>query len=389
MKLYSSKNSKLFKMSQSLEEHRKITNVPKPSENRNSHSFINSYDSLDSGYLSFTPQSNNHGSSYRFKLSLSPGKRLCRSQSKLHPYKLNPKVNICKSFDYNSHSLQDDSKIHYLRSHKMELRSHKKKNFHPTSSLDVSTQGYTFDVPSSQPLATVLLTPFANNYTNNKKKSKLVISQSTPCILSSETVPTPFSNVTLSPINYKISPTTISVNQKKFKNLSISECISISKYNKPIRLDFSKHAILSSFKKQRATPDCTGKESVDILKLLGEKSYHPRIVSKILSYLNPQDLCAASIVSKSWQRICNNDVKTQERRLKYIILKQCSKENFLFNKSKLEDVQTSPKSRYPRRGLLTAVPTNLLQTPKIHLTPSSPPVSPSKVIFHSFVKVNI
>ncbi|OXU21530.1 hypothetical protein TSAR_013810 [Trichomalopsis sarcophagae] len=153
-------------------------------------------------------------------------------------------------------------------------------------------------------------------------------------------------------------------------------------------LEFSTCSRESLDNDNRATPDYTGKETVDIFKLLAEKSNHPRIITKILSYLNLQDLCSVTMVSKSWQRICSNDIKAEERRLKYITLKQCSKENIiLLSKSKLEDlVQLTPKARYSRKGFLTAVSSNLLQVPKMNFEPDSPPVSPSKVIFNSFIK---
>ncbi|XP_068981226.1 F-box only protein 43-like isoform X2 [Bombus flavifrons] len=190
----------------------------------------------------------------------------------------------------------------------------------------------------------------------------------------------------------------------EMENISICEtpCITINSSNRSWHdsvndsgyVSITPHSggytpIISRYRSRvRATPDYTGRETVDILALLGDKSNHWRIVSKILSFLGPQDLCSISMVSKTWKRICINDSRANTRRLIHVILRQNAKENLkLIKKSKIEgDIQSSPRSRYARKGYLLEVQ-NLLQVPGNQLSPSSPPVSPSKVKFHSFVKL--
>ncbi|XP_031785992.1 F-box only protein 5 [Nasonia vitripennis] len=337
-----------------------------------------SMESYDSGYLSITP-SNSHGSSYHSNLPLYFTKKSYKTKYDSYKFKHRETFNACDA--YLLSSTPKSSTINYSysqisgykspsqcqqNSFKMELRSQKKSRMKP---LEFST---------------------CSRESLDNDNVKLLVPQSTPNFFNSPILPSSIYKIAFSPITYKNKPGMNSINSKKFCKLSISESIFTSKKNRPKRLDFSKRAILSSFQKQRVTPDYTGKETVDIFKLLAEKSNHPRIITKILSYLNLQDLCSVTMVSKSWQRICSNDIKAEERRLKYITLKQCSKENIiLLSKSKLEDlVQLTPKARYSRKGFLTAVSTNLLQVPKMHFEPDSPPVSPSKVIFNSFIKAS-
>ncbi|XP_011505407.1 PREDICTED: uncharacterized protein LOC105368161 [Ceratosolen solmsi marchali] len=394
-------------MPRNIEE---ISDTPRTGRNNYSHKF-NSFNSTDSGYLSFNTQSSNYGLSNRSKSLLLSSRKLPSLRIEPYPSKFNRKFsisesNVCSS-DSQDHleNIQSNSSINFANtqvtfnnlkiknsngSYRMELRSHSKKQFESLTSFVAVTscKRSLHDVLPLSPLPTLPSPPFVYEPRNNDTEIKLVIPQSTPCFVSSPKLPTPLHNIAFSPISYKPSPFINTVNSKKFSNLSISEYTFINTKSRPKRLDFSKRAIFESFQKHRSTDDYTGKETIDIFKLLGEKSNHPRIVSKILSYLSPQDLCSISMVSKSWQKICSNDSKAQERRLKYIIIRQCSKENLVsLNKYKFqEDVQISPRTRFPKRGFLTAVPTNMLQAPKIHLTPSSPPVSPSKVIFHSFIK---
>ncbi|KAJ8684414.1 hypothetical protein QAD02_020206 [Eretmocerus hayati] len=272
----------------------------------------------------------------------------------------------------------------------MELRSHRRRQFQSSSGASASVNNSFRDALPSSALPSVPSSPFAYEPGHHDQEMKLVLPQSTPNIDGSPKLPTPLHNDAFSPIAYRASPFTSSGNSKRFSKLSISGRSYLSRKSKPKKLDFSKRAILAGFEKQRATPDYTGKETVDIFKLLVEKSNHPRIVSKILSYLSPPDLCSVNIVSKSWQRICGSDSKAEERRLKHVILRQCSKENMSMNKSKFEQAihHMSPRTRSQGREYLTVVSTNLLPVPKIHSTPTSPPVSPSKVIFHSFIKVS-
>ncbi|KAG6801744.1 F-box only protein 43-like isoform X1 [Apis dorsata] len=215
----------------------------------------------------------------------------------------------------------------------------------------------------------------------------VIVPQSTPQVTTSprRKTPPPPPRIVISPTCRKASPAISSADNQKLSKLSITYLAAI----KPKRLDFSHRVISAALHHSRATPDYTGRETVDILALLGDKSNHWRIVSKILSFLGPQDLCSISMVSKTWRRICFSDSRANVRRLTHIILRQNAKENLkLIKKSKIEgDIQSSPRSRYARKGYLLEVQ-NLLQVQGNKRPPSSPPVSPSKVKFHSFVKAS-
>lgn len=216
----------------------------------------------------------------------------------------------------------------------------------------------------------------------------VIVSQSTPQVTTSpRRRTTPIPRIIISPAYRKASPAISSADNHKLSKLSITDLATIAEI-KPKRLDFSHRALSVGLHRTRATPDFTGRETADILGLLGDKSNHWRIVSKILAYLSSQDLCSVSMVSKTWKRICSNDSRANTRRVTHIILRQNAKENLkLIKKSKMEgDIQSSPKSRYARKGYLLEVQ-NLLQVQRNHHPPRSPPVSPSKVKFHSFVKV--
>lgn len=198
--------------------------------------------------------------------------------------------------------------------------------------------------------------------------------------------------IIISPARRRFSPVITSVENRKLSKLCITDLAVISEI-KPKRLDFS-HRGVSLRNNRRATLDYTGRERVDFLSLLGEESNHLNLVSKILSYLGPADLCSVSMVSTAWKRICESDFCANGRRMSYILRKQNIKENLrmtmtmTMKKAKREeDIQTSPKSRhYVRKGFLVDVQ-NLLHVPAQPRPPNSPPVSPSKVKFHSFVKV--
>ncbi|XP_012522118.1 F-box only protein 43 [Monomorium pharaonis] len=185
------------------------------------------------------------------------------------------------------------------------------------------------------------------------------------------------------------SPVAItSVENKKLRELRITD-LAASEI-KPKKLDFNHRGLSSLRNSRRATLDYTGKGKVDFLSLLGEESNHLNLVSKILSYLSPQDLCSASMVSRVWRKICKSDFSANKRRMGFIMRKHTVKENLwllaMAKKAKREeDIQTSPKSRrYVRKGYLLDVQ-NMLQIPA---QPNSPPVSPSKIKFHSFVKAS-
>ncbi|XP_071639234.1 uncharacterized protein [Temnothorax longispinosus] len=186
------------------------------------------------------------------------------------------------------------------------------------------------------------------------------------------------------------TPTITSAENRKLRDLRITELGATSEI-KPKKLDFSHRGLCASLRSsRRATLDYTGREKVDFLSLLGEESNHLNLVSKILSFLSPQDLCSVSMVSRVWKRICKDDFFANRRRMSFIMRKHTVKENLwllaMAKKAKHEDdIQTSPRSRrYVRKGHLLDVQ-NLLHVPP---QPNSPPVSPSKIKFHSFVKAS-
>ncbi|XP_072766690.1 uncharacterized protein [Anoplolepis gracilipes] len=188
-----------------------------------------------------------------------------------------------------------------------------------------------------------------------------------------------------------ISPASVTSENQKLSKLCLTDLAVVPEI-KPKRLDFSHRGLCVAFRNnRRATLDYPGREKVDFLSLLGEESNHLNLVSKILSYLGPPDLCSVSMVSTAWRRICESDFCANGRRMSYILRKQNIKENLttMMKKTKREeDIQMSPKSRhYVRKGFLMDVQ-NLLHVPAQPRPPNSPPVSPSKVKFHSFVKAS-
>ncbi|KYN14780.1 PREDICTED: F-box only protein 43-like [Trachymyrmex cornetzi] len=196
--------------------------------------------------------------------------------------------------------------------------------------------------------------------------------------------------VMISPIHTRNSPIITSADNRKLCELRITDLAASSEI-KPKKLDFSHRGLCASLRNsRRLTFDYTGREKVDFLSLLGEESNHLNLVSKILSFLTPQDLCSASVVSRVWRKICKSDSCANKRKMSFIMRKNTIKENLwllaMAKKAKCEeDIQTSPKSRrYVRKGYLLDVQ-NLLQVPA---QPNSPPVSPSKIKFHSFVKAS-
>lgn len=335
-----------------MDDGEKIHTTPQMSAHNRSW-LRSSFGNTDSdGYHSFTSHSSSYESGYQSKLfSFTAKKKLRKSGIEPYPTRSNRNFNNSESNSFDDSGLEQS-----VDSYRMKLRSYGKKQMQ--SSISTSESHDSRNVSSVPSMSATSSTPSVEELIHGVK-TKLYIPQSTPFNCASAVLP------------------------------NSSQCASGSNKTRPKKLDFSKRAILASFHKQRVTSDYTSKETVDILKLLGEKSHHPRIISRILGYLSPNDLCSINIVSKSWRRICGNDVKAQERRLRHIILMQCSKENLAsINKAKLKEEakKSSPRSRYRKRELLTAVSTNSLRVPKIHLPPGSPAVSPSKVIFHSFVK---
>lgn len=200
--------------------------------------------------------------------------------------------------------------------------------------------------------------------------------------------------IVVSPVRRRINPATItSVENRQLSKLSIADLSAIPEI-KPKRLDFSQRGLSAEQQHcSAAALNYAKKEKVDFLSLLGKESNHWNLVSKILSYLGCQDLCTVSMVSTTWRRICRNDTCANRRRVNYILRKQNVKENFTIAKKVKheEDVQTSPKSRKGyqiRKGCLLSNVQNVLHVPLHSKPPNSPPVSPSKVKFHSFVKVS-
>ncbi|XP_011138944.1 uncharacterized protein LOC105182881 isoform X2 [Harpegnathos saltator] len=222
---------------------------------------------------------------------------------------------------------------------------------------------------------------------------------------------TPIPLIVVSPVRKRIDPATItSVENRQLSNLSIVDLSAIPEI-KPKRLDFSHRGgggggggggLTSELRHSgdtevRTIPPAVSyarKDKVDFLSLLGKESNHWNLVSKILSYLGCQDLCTVSMVSTTWRRICRNDTCANRRRMHYILRKQNVKENFTIAKKVKheEDIQMSPKSRKGcsdvRKGCLSNVQ-NVLHVPlQQSRPPNSPPVSPSKVKFHSYVKAS-
>ncbi|XP_031843510.2 uncharacterized protein LOC116431753 isoform X1 [Nomia melanderi] len=388
-----------------------------------------SHDSVDSGYLTLTPHSGTYTSinisECRSRVSCISSKRHHRSRidplqserAQRHRSKLNHLLNGSESDYLMSENSDRDS---FLGDQSNLSNNHDSLSMkHSSAELMNESTGYReFDknlrgrtrrtwrttvpiTPASTRLQ--LLSPppspavpsssfIASEPIEEDVEMKLVmVSQSTPQIILSprhKTPPPPIPRNITSSTCRKPGPAVSSAENHKLSQLSITDLAAIAEI-KPKRLDFSHSAISSRLYRTRATPDYTGRETVDMLVLLGDKTNHCRIVSKILSYLSPQDLCSVSIVSKTWRRICISDSKANKRRWAHIMLKQNAKENYkLIKKSKVEgDIQSSPKSRYARKGCLLQVQ-NLLRLPNDQHSPRSPPVSPSKVKFHSFVKAS-
>lgn len=218
----------------------------------------------------------------------------------------------------------------------------------------------------------------------------VIVPQSTPQTKSSDIV-----ILVTSPTTSRSSPVQSSIeSHSKLSKMMLTD-LSMSDI-RPKRLDFSSKPKYLGLKRTRAIPDQSGRYTVDFMRILGEESDHRRIVSKILSLLRNEDLCSISMVSKTWWRICANDKKADVRRREYVVRRQNVKENLklIWAKGKAETVNSvsavhsSNQTIYVRKGLHLQEVQNIIQGPANTLTPSSPPVSPSKVKFHSFVKVS-
>ena len=394
------------------------------------HSTINTssrsaHDSVDSGYLTLTPHSGAYTplvSGCRSRVSISSKRHhrarldpLQSERAQRHRSKLNHLLNASESDYLVSESSERESFLQHAsglsdghrglsiersiidvsnqsaeyREFDASLRGRTRRSWRTT--VPITPASTRLQLLSPPPSPAVPSSSFvASEPIEEDVEMKLVIvPQSTPQVFISprhKTPPPP--RICVSPTCRKVTPAISSADNRKLSELSITDLAAIAEI-KPKRLDFSYPALTGALHHTRATPDYTGRETVDILALLGDKSNHWRIVSKILSHLGPQDLCSISMVSKTWRRVCINDSRANTRRLTHVILRQNAKENLkLIKKSKMEgDIQSSPKSRYARKGYLLEVQ-NLLQVQRNHRPPSSPPVSPSKVKFHSFVKAS-
>ncbi|CAK9813063.1 hypothetical protein ANTPLA_LOCUS7658 [Anthophora plagiata] len=385
-----------------------------------------SHDSVDSGYL--TPHSGVYTpviSGCRSRVSCISSKRhhrirldpLQSERAQRHRSKLNHLLNVSES-DYlvseNSgrdsliqdvSSFTDDPSSLSLEHSSLELtnehtgcrkfdgsfRMRTRRNCKTTVPITPASTRLQLLSPPPSPAVPSSSFIASEPFEEDVEMKLVIVPQSTPQVTTSprrKTPPIPSARIIISPTCRKASPAISSAENQKLSKLCITDLATIAEI-KPKRLDFSHRALSVALNYPRAIPDYTGRETVDILTLLGEKSNHWRIVSKIFSFLGSQDLCSVSMVSKTWRRICTNDCRANTRRLTHVILRQNAKENLkLIKKSKMEgDIQNSPKSRYARKGYLLEVQ-NLLQVQGNQRPPSSPPVSPSKVKFHSFVKVS-
>ncbi|KAK0171796.1 hypothetical protein PV328_005199 [Microctonus aethiopoides] len=226
----------------------------------------------------------------------------------------------------------------------------------------------------------------------NDVKKLVILRQSTPYELNTSNLTIPSLQITCSPKTSKTSPAITSMENQKLSKLNITDFIP-SVDIKPKRLDFSEKSFHCSggvYKHRKLTPSYIGRDTVDILSLLGEKSNHYRIIEKIFSYLSSQDLCSISMVSRLWRKLCIADYSANTRRLRHVIVRQNTKENLklITGKNKCDNDVQQTMNCIVRKGYFVAVQ-NLLHVPQRRRTqPSSPPVSPSKIKFHSFVKAS-
>lgn len=337
--------------------------------------------SFDSGFLEFTPHSNGCSptssgtSGARSRTASSSSRRNYRSRADPW-YSERRRYPRHSSNNNNNHS--DNSKFDSVISESTEEDV--------TSDSFNSFSDNLGNNNNNNWTSTVLITPASPGLPvfDEDVEMKLVIS--TP---SMECCKTPQKLVS------RVSPTVglNSEDNRKLSRLAISELNKVD--IKPKRLNFNQRATKPCcwrsriVTRSRATADLTGLEYVDFVTNLGEKSNHWRVIEKIFSYLAPKDLCAVNVVSKSWRNICLNDNEANLRRKAYVTAIQTSKENTTqANKKKqVQDLEASPstRTRYPRKGYLQQLQNQMESHTK--RPPNSPPVSPSKVKFHSYVKV--
>ncbi|KAH0952180.1 hypothetical protein HN011_012401 [Eciton burchellii] len=307
----------------------------------------------------------------------------------------------------------------------------------PASVVDFRLISPSPAVPSSSYVATepmqesLEITRLMKGIASKTKQQQMTTTTTTTTTMTTTTTTTPprpriqMPRIVFSPIRRRSSPIAItSAENRKMRELCITD-LPVTSEIKPKKLDFScgpsaprrsssssssssssnnnhnnnncsnncsndneyRNGSISS----RAISNYTGKQKVDFLSLLGEKSNHLNVVSKILSFVADEDLFAVCNVSNTWKRLCEGDYLANARRKRLVLKKYNIKENtwLKLKRSKTgEDLCMSPNSRiYARKGYLIDVK-NLLNIQMQQKPPSSPPVSPSKVKFHSFVKVS-
>lgn len=379
----------------------------------------NSHDSVDSGYLSIlTPHTSGCTSISGYRTRSSSGallsaKKHCRfradpfqcEKTQRRRSKLNQTFNVSES-DYivteNSVESQDLepscpnvnqnlSLVHSTPScgnnkYAEILRLKSRRNWRSTVLITPASTDFQFWSPPPSPAIPSSSYVASEPGIQEDVEMKLVHTTESKSQVATPPRLKAVSRIIVSPARRRLSSTITSVeSRKQLSKLYITE-LTASEI-KPKRLDFS-HRGVTLRSNRRATLDYTGREKVDFLSLLGEESNHLNLVSKILSYLGAPDLCSVSMVSAAWRRICESDFCANARRMSYILRKQNIKENLRMKTKLEENVQTSPRSRpYVRKGLLQDVQ-NLICVPAQTKPPNSPPVSPSKVKFHSFVKAS-
>jgi hypothetical protein len=90
---------------------------------------------------------------------------------------------------------------------------------------------------------------------------------------------------------------------------------------------YTRFSLFSLKHSSQQRPCLDGREKVNFLSLLGEKSDHSIIVKAILSYLEPIDLTAVAVVSKTWNRVCRADSDACRRIRRYVEHIRKDKEN--------------------------------------------------------------
>ncbi|XP_044578036.1 F-box only protein 43-like isoform X1 [Cotesia glomerata] len=356
--------------------------------NYNNNNWSGSFDSADSGYLSCT------SSTARKSISRSREvkKYWLRSEHR-KSLKFNSLMNGSEDSGFEEPSLDGNGSISMDRNQfRADLKSHRLRNRNriQLGAVTPATAVSKTQITPLSPCTATTSTYMACEPVQEDVEKIRAVPQSTPYICSEGKLIEPF--IPRTPVKLTFSPKTskppaiTSVENKKFSKLKISNLSKITKPVEPRRLNFSKRTCTNC--KVGGRPDYTGRETVDILSLLGDKSNHWRAIGKILSYLSPQDLCAISMVSQVWRKICFSDTAANLRRLNQVYVRQNTKENLVVIKNK-SDITSSPKStsRLVKRNYLTDVQ-NVQATPGRRAPPQSPPVSPSKVKFHSFVKAS-